>query len=916
MRRNHFVRRAVLVAALSQPAFAQAFVHYESPQVHPIACSADGSRLFAVNTPDQRLAVFSLADPTRPVLVREISVGLEPVSVRPRTEDEVWVVNYLSDSISVVSVSRGIVTATIPIKDEPTDVVFAGGKAFVSVSGDDEVRVFDPLTHKLETTIPVFGDEPRNLTVSGDGKRVWAVVHRSGNETTILPENLAPKPPQPTNPRLPNAPQAGLIIHSEDPTYRSLHDVVLPDYDLVEIDVATRAVAKYYPAVGTINFAAAQRPGTEELWVANTEARNLVRFVTAVRGHAVDNRVTRVDTGAAGTVTTFDLNPGIDYAKLPNDAALATALAQPTDVVWDARGESMYVAAFGTDRIGVVDKSGAVVGRIEVGNATGSSVDPRHKRGPRGLALHDGAGVLFVLNRLSNSITGIATASRKVLFEISLPDPTPAPIREGRGFLYDAKLSGNGTFSCAACHVDGDVDGLAWDLGDPGGDMFTVRQPQPIGNQTLHPMKGPMVTQTLRGLRGMAPFHWRGDKSALTDFNNAFDSLMGKTELSAADMASLVTYLESIEMPPNPKQNLDRTLATQDQKDGEQFFRNVVFNGGLKCIDCHSLPTGSNLLVIPSKLLQEPQSMKTAQLRNIYKREGFTKTAQGRKSGFGLTHDGVKENVFDFLGLPVFGSLSTDVVNRNRLRAFVTALDTGTAPAVGYQVTIDAARWSAASATVLLLLDRAAATDIELIVKGTIDGERHGMLFDPVRNQFVLDQQVAAPLSRSALLAKVTSGNALLTVTGVPPGTGRRAAIDRDGDGVLDGDEGVLAYGVGTAGCAGMPVLDAGSEPRVGNAEFSLTGQGAPARAFGILGTGVDQARIPLLGVELLIDVAKPAVYFSLAADPRGELALRLPIPDDATLVGSAFYQQVVWTDACGPQGLSATQGLKVTITR
>ena len=36
----------------------------------------------------------------------------------------------------------------------------------------------------------------------------------------------------------------------------------------------------------------------------------------------------------------------------------------------------------------------------------------------------------------------------------------------------------------------------------------------------------------------------------------------------------------------------------------------------------------------------------------------------------------------------------------------------------------------------LLLLDRAAATDIELIAKGTIDGERHGMLFDPVRNRW------------------------------------------------------------------------------------------------------------------------------------------------------------------------------------
>ena len=64
----------------------ETFVNYESGQVHPIRVSRDGSRLFAINTPDARLAVFSLADPDRPVRLRDIPVGLEPVSVTPRTD--------------------------------------------------------------------------------------------------------------------------------------------------------------------------------------------------------------------------------------------------------------------------------------------------------------------------------------------------------------------------------------------------------------------------------------------------------------------------------------------------------------------------------------------------------------------------------------------------------------------------------------------------------------------------------------------------------------------------------------------------------------------------------------------------------------------------------------------------------------
>ena len=45
-----------------------------------------------------------------------------------------------------------------------------------------------------------------------------------------------------------------------------------------------------------------------------------------------------------------------------------------------------------------------------------------------------------------------------------------------------------------------------------------------------------------------------------------------------------------------------------------------------------------------------------------------------------------------------------------------------------------------------------------------------------------------APLTRAQLVAKVLVGDTL-TIMGVPPGTGPRLAIDRDLNGVLDGDE-------------------------------------------------------------------------------------------------------------------------------
>ncbi len=177
-----------LALALTATATAQGFVNFESPQVRPIAVSQDGTRLYAVNTADNRLAVYSLARPTAPVLLKEVPVGLGPVSVAVRTRDEVWVVNHVSDSISVVNVTLGAVIDTIQVGDEPGDVVFAGSnpqRAFVSAATARQVQVFDLTTRKQVGKVDVFGDDPTALLASADGKTVWVAIRRSGNRTTI-----------------------------------------------------------------------------------------------------------------------------------------------------------------------------------------------------------------------------------------------------------------------------------------------------------------------------------------------------------------------------------------------------------------------------------------------------------------------------------------------------------------------------------------------------------------------------------------------------------------------------------------------------------------------------------------------------------------------------------------------------------
>ena len=89
----------------AEPAHAASrFVAFETGQTRPLALSADGARLYALNTPDNALEIFRIG---LAGIAHEASVpvGMEPVAVATHGPDEVWVVNQLSDSISVVDVA-------------------------------------------------------------------------------------------------------------------------------------------------------------------------------------------------------------------------------------------------------------------------------------------------------------------------------------------------------------------------------------------------------------------------------------------------------------------------------------------------------------------------------------------------------------------------------------------------------------------------------------------------------------------------------------------------------------------------------------------------------------------------------------------------------------------------------------------
>jgi DNA-binding beta-propeller fold protein YncE len=911
--------RCLSAAALCAAANAQGFVNYESGPIHPMRMASDGTRLFVADTLGGRLCVFDLRNPSQPFLLAEIPVGMEPVSVQPRTRDEVWVTNLLSDSVSIVSVPERRVIDTLRVVDEPSDVVFAAGKAFVSAATTDQIHVFDATTRASLGTVAIFGKDPRALAVSPDGSRVYAVVHRSGNGTTILPEGVQ-APPAPTNPSLPAAPPQGIIVRANDPAWASQIPYSLPDNDVAQINTATLAVTRYFPAVGTTNTAIAVHPTTGDLWVTNIEARNLVRFEPNLRGHAIDSRVTKITTGATPAVTPYDLNVGVNYSQLPNTAALGTALAEPFGVAIDATAGRVYVAAHGTDRIGVLGLNGAVQARIEIGVTPGATVNTRQKRGPRALALHPSQPRLYVLNRLTDTLCVVDTGSRAVLSEqpIATFDPMPLATREGRKFLYDAKLSGNGTMSCAACHIDGDMDGIAWDLGDPSGVMEAApTQPLPfIGLVPFHPMKGPMTTQTLRGMQGTGLLHWRGDKGNFQAFNGGFATLLGGAQLSSTDMTSYAQFAMAIKHPPNPNQLLDRTRRTAPAGNNEEAgftAYNQPTSALLSCATCHSLPTGTNGFVINANLIQEAQQMKVPQLRNMYRKGGFSRTAGPQKSGFGFIHDGSLDSLTNFFALPVFNPWPSGT--KDDIVTFLNVFDTGTAPLVGYQFMVTQANAGAAATTnaFALTTTRAAAGDCDVTAHGRVDGALVGLLYDAAAATWRSDAAGVGPFTQAQLVSKAQAGNAALAFTCVTPGQGQRVARDRDGDGTLNGDEGLFAYGASTPGCAGPSTLVGNSEPKVGNARFGYVMGNAQANTVGVMALALGQSSLPVIGINVLVDPLS-AVTLGISADGFGQGVMPWSIPPSPSNVGLSVYAQALWLDLCGSQLWASSPGLRVTI--
>lgn len=876
---------------------------FETIPTRPIAVAPSGKQVFIANTPAARLEVFDVtAEGLRHA--GGVGVGLAPVAVAARNDREVWVVNHLSDSVSIVDVAgpHPFVKRSLAVCDEPGDIVFAGpggNRAFVTMArrgqncpiegkshtegiGRALVMVFDGenpgagLGGTPIKTVTLFGDTPKALAASPDGSTVYAAVFLSGNRTTsvheltvcdggaeaepckvgdkILPGGL-PAPNE--NHAGAPAPEVGLIVHYDeasgqwqDPIGRDWSGAVrfdLPDKDVFAIDAMADVPTEkaVWSGVGTVLYSLAVNPATGDVYVANTDANNKVRFEgpgtmsTTVRGNIHRSRLTLL---RESDVVPRHLNKHIDYAASPvPDGVQEKSLALPTGVAISPDGNTVYVAALGSDEIGVFDAQEVVDDSFAPDAASHIAVPGG---GPVAVVTDTTGERLYALSRYANAIVTIDTATRKVIDQDAMANPEPEYIQRGRRPLYDARgTASNGEATCAGCHVAGNFDGLAWDLGNPDGDVMpnpnTIRTKEGHQAEPFHPMKGPMLTQSLRGMANAGPMHFRGDrtgvnaqpktgaddeKGAFISFQPAFGGLLGRNEgpLSQDDIEAFAQFTLGLTYPPNPNRPLDNKLVGSAAK-GKDLWGSYIQMWEIpqhqSCSGCHPVDLaqgfyGTDGITTPGVL----EMFKTPHLRNIYERVGMfgmsrapLKRGDGRYEkdvllfngpdwdhkgeqirGFGYDHAGAVDSLERFMHYVLFTYplLKTEDERTEARRAmadYMLQFETNLAPIVGQQVTISKDSTAAEKDRVNLLVERAQALypnafdfqarECELVASGLVNGEPREWTF-VTDHSFRPTSGDGPDMGAQDLLAIAAEDGQSITFTCMAPKSTHRAGLE------------------------------------------------------------------------------------------------------------------------------------------
>jgi YVTN family beta-propeller protein len=523
--------------------------------------SPDGGRIYVVcEGNDSVLAV----DTRTKRVVAQAKVGHKPkgIALAPNAKT-LYVANEWSDTVSEIDVATFAVRRTLKAGWGPTSLVVdrSGKQLYVANGIASSVSVIDLVTGR---ELRRFSTErsPQHLALSRNGRRVYV--------SNVLPHLR----------RYDLPPVSELtVIDTEKQTVAER--ILVPG--VIELRQIAEAPARQggyllVPFMRPKNLAPLIR--VEQGWVV-THGMAVVQpeMRKGLRG-VYPERSERAQDDGKGTRVTQVLLDDIDYYYADGYGAAFTP-----------DGRYALITSSGANVVQIVDTAKLAAGirrasSLKLSNRLDSAREFVVRRlptgnDPRGVAVSPDGRTAFVANRMDDTLTVVDLARLKVASTIDLGGPKEISLlRRGERLFRNASYCTQGQFSCATCHPEQHLDGLAWNLETPQ-----------LGRDRV-------ANRTLRGIAETAPYKWNGhNPDLITQCGPRIAKFLFRAEgFNTEELQSLVAFLRSIPLAPNRHLAANGQLTDAQDRGRAMFYRTRTSDGRLipfqnRCATCHPADT-------------------------------------------------------------------------------------------------------------------------------------------------------------------------------------------------------------------------------------------------------------------------------------------------------------------------------------
>jgi YVTN family beta-propeller protein len=584
-----------LGTALAEPKLASALrkagASSRTPKRRPAAAAPIVLIAFAIITA-LPLASHYGATPNAQQPTAPEPVYLSPIELQFSPDGRrLYVVCEGNDSVLAVDARTGQVAAQVKVGHKPKGIALSptGKTLYVSNEWSDTISEIDATSFQIQRTLKA-GWGPVGLATDRAGKFLY-VANIIGSNVSLLDLASGREVKRLATERYP-----GHVTLSRDGRHIYVSNVLphLRPYDeppvseLTVIDAAKQRVAERILLDGVIELRQiAEAPAKQGgyLLVPVLRPKNLGPLIRVEQGWVLTHGLAVVRPAAAPSVdqrssVTQVLLDDIDYYY-----------ADGYGVAFTPDGRYALVTASGANLVQIVDTARLArrLGRVpaaELPNRLDSAREFVIRRlptgdDPRGIVVSPDGRRAYIANRLADSLTVVDLARLKVSSTIDLGGPPElSALRRGERLFHNARYCFQGQFSCATCHPEDHLDGLAWNLETPQ-----------LGRDRV-------ANRTLRGIAETAPYKWSGrNPDLITQCGPRIAKFLFRSEgFDTQELQGLVAFLRSIPLPPNRHLAPDGQLTDAQERGMRMFYRERTNDGRLipienRCATCHPADT-------------------------------------------------------------------------------------------------------------------------------------------------------------------------------------------------------------------------------------------------------------------------------------------------------------------------------------